>query len=155
MQVSVTPNGKFFVFSLLDHTIKVCYMDSMRLLLNLYGHSLPVLTFDIASDSGILATGSADKSIKIWGMDFGDIHKSLLVHTDSVTCVKFVPNSHYLWTASKDKSIKMLDCDTYETIFIFDCFFGECWALTLSSIGDFLVVGSGDNVLRTFIQSES
>ena len=51
MGVKFTPDGQFFVFSLLDQTLKVCYVDSMKLLLNLYGHKLPVLSFDISSDA--------------------------------------------------------------------------------------------------------
>ena len=50
MGVKFTADGQFFVFSLLDSTLKVCYVDSMKLLLNLYGHKLPVLSFDISSD---------------------------------------------------------------------------------------------------------
>lgn len=68
MGIKFTPDGRFFVFSLLDQTLKVCYTDSMKLLLNLYGHKLPVLSFDISSDGNLLATGSADKNLKIWGM---------------------------------------------------------------------------------------
>lgn len=80
MGVKFTPDGKYFVFSLLDQTIKVCYLDSMKLSLNLYGHSLPVLCFDISSDGLLLVSASADKNVKIWGMDFGDIHKSIFAH---------------------------------------------------------------------------
>jgi len=80
MGVKFTPDGQFFVFSLLDQTLKVCYVDTMKLLLNLYGHKLPVLSFDISSDGLLLATGSADKNLKIWGMQFGDIHKSMFIH---------------------------------------------------------------------------
>ena len=75
-----TPDGRFFVFSLLDYTMKVCYIDSFKLFLSLYGHKLPVLSFDISSDNMLLASGSADKNIRIWGMDFGDIHKSIFAH---------------------------------------------------------------------------
>jgi U3 small nucleolar RNA-associated protein 12 len=50
MGVKFTPDGLFFVFSLLDSTLKVCYVDSMKLLLNLYGHKLPVVAFDVSSD---------------------------------------------------------------------------------------------------------
>lgn len=39
--VKFTPNGKYCVFNLLDQTIKVCYLDTMKLSLNLYGHKLP------------------------------------------------------------------------------------------------------------------
>ena len=87
MGVKFTPNGKYFIFSLLDQTMKVCYLDSMKLSLNLYGHSLPILSFDVSSDDSLLVSGSADKNIKIWGLDFGDIHKSIFAHNDSITCV--------------------------------------------------------------------
>ena len=60
--------------------MKVCYLDSMKLSLNLYGHKLPILSFDISSDNNLLISASADKNIKIWGMDFGDIHKSIFAH---------------------------------------------------------------------------
>lgn len=52
----------------------------MKLSLNLYGHKLPILSFDISSDNTLLVSASADKNIKIWGMDFGDIHKSIFAH---------------------------------------------------------------------------
>ncbi len=68
MGIKFSPDGKFFVFSLLDSTLKVCYVDTMKLLLNLYGHKLPILSFDITFDGNLLATGSADKNLKIWGM---------------------------------------------------------------------------------------
>ena len=80
MGVKFTSNGKYVVFSLLDQTMKVCYLDSMKLSLNLYGHKLPILSFDISSDNNLLVSASADKNIKIWGMDFGDIHKSIFAH---------------------------------------------------------------------------
>ena len=49
MGIKFSPDGRFFVFSLLDMTLKVCYVDTMKLLLNLYGLKLPVLFFDISS----------------------------------------------------------------------------------------------------------
>lgn len=103
MGIKFTPDGKFFIFSLLDSTMKVCYVDSMKLLLNLYGHKLPILSFDISSDNQLIVSGSADKNIKIWGMAFGDIHKSIFAHDDSITCVKFVKDTHYIMSCSKDK----------------------------------------------------
>lgn len=60
--------------------MKICYLDSMKLSLNLYGHKLPIMSFDISSDDNLLVSGSADKNLKIWGMDFGDIHKSIFAH---------------------------------------------------------------------------
>jgi len=153
MGVKFTPDGQFFIFSLLDQTLKVCYVDSMKLLLNLYGHKLPVLSFDVSSDGTLLATGSADKNLKIWGMQFGDIHKSMFLHQDSITSVRFIKSTHYCLTASKDKEVKMIDCDTYDEVFVFDQFFGEVWGLGVSSIGDYFVAVSSDKAIRVWRQT--
>ena len=153
MGFKFSPNGQFFVFSLLDQTLKVCYVDSMKLLLNLYGHKLPVLSFDISSDGNLLATGSADKNLKIWGMQFGDIHKSMFLHQDSITCVRFVKDTHYVLTASKDREVKLVDCYTFEEVFVFDTFFAEVWSIAVSSIGDYFVAVSADRGIRVWKQT--
>ena len=108
--VQFTPNGRLLGVSLLDSTIKLFFSDTLNFFLSLYGHKLPVLTFDISSDNTLLVSGSADKTIKVWGLDFGDCHKSMWAHDDSVMKVKFVPNTHYVFTASKDGTIKYWDC---------------------------------------------
>jgi len=154
MGIKFTPDGNFFCFSLLDSTMKVCYTDTMKLFLNLYGHKLPVLSFDISSDNQLLATGSADKNLKIWGLKFGDIHKSMFIHQESITCVRFVRDTHYVFTASKDREVKMIDTDTYDEVFVFDAFFGEVWGLGISSIADYMVGVGADRSIRIWRQTD-
>lgn len=154
MGVKFSPDGKYFVFSLLDQTMKICYLDTMKLSLNLYGHKLPILSFDISSDNNLLVSCSADKNIKIWGMDFGDIHKSIFAHQDSITCVKFIKETHYFMSCSKDREVKFFDGDTFDEVFVFDNFFGEIWGLACSSIGDFFVAVSADKCIRIWRQTQ-
>jgi U3 small nucleolar RNA-associated protein 12 len=105
-------SGKYLIYSMLDNSIRVIYEDTNKLFLNLYGHKLPVLTFDVSSDGTLLISGSADKNVKLWGLDFGDCHKSFFAHTDRVTCVKFVRDTHYFFSCSKDKAIRYWDADS-------------------------------------------
>jgi U3 small nucleolar RNA-associated protein 12 len=51
----------------------------------------------------------------------------MFIHTDSITCVRFIKDTHYAFTASKDTEVKMIDCDTFEEVFVFDTFFAEVW----------------------------
>ena len=102
---------QLLAISLLDATVKVFYIDTLKFFLSLYGHKLPVLSMDISSDSALLITASADKTVKIWGLDFGDCHRSLLAHADSVMAVRFVPKTHYFFSTSKDKFVKYWDGD--------------------------------------------
>lgn len=154
MGVKFSPDGKFVCFSLLDSTIKICYVDSKKLFLSLYGHSLPILAFDISSDNTLLVSASADKNVKLWGLDFGDCHKSIFCHDDSITTVKFVRDTHYFFTGSKDNTIKYYDGDTYDEIQVFEQSFGNVWALALSYIGDQVITVSADSSIRIFRQTK-
>lgn len=147
-------DGKYYIVSLLDSTIKVFFSDSDKIFLTMYGHKLPVLSFDISSDDALLVSGSADKNLKLWGMDFGNCHKSIFAHNDSIMAVSFVRDTHYFFSASKDKTIKYWDADTYQLILEFNENLGEVWCIALSSIGDFFVSGSNDKSIRIWKQTK-
>ncbi|KAF6255140.1 WD40-repeat-containing domain protein [Scenedesmus sp. NREL 46B-D3] len=139
--VRVSPDGRLLAASLLDATIKVYYVDSLKFFLSLYGHKLPALTMDISSDSTLLVTGSADKNIKVWGLDFGDCHKSMFAHQDTITAVAFVRDTHYAFSVSKDRMLKYWDLDRFEMLLEMPGHHAEVWALALSTYGDYIVTG--------------
>lgn len=146
--VRVSPDGRLLAVALLDATIKVFFLDTLKFFLSLYGHKLPVLCMDISSDGTLLVSGSADKNIKVWGLDFGDCHKSLFAHQDSVMQVAFVRNTHYAFTAGKDKLVKYWDLDRNELLLELGGHHGEVWALAPSSYGDFIITGSHDRCVN-------
>lgn len=96
--------------------VHLIFGDSHKPFLKLYGHKLPITSFDISSDGAILASGSIDKDIKLWDMDFGHCIKSVFAHEQGVTNVKFIPNTHYLVSVSKDCHVKFWDMDTHQLI---------------------------------------
>lgn len=96
--------------------IHLLFSDSHKTFLKLYGHKLPITSFNISSDGAILASGSLDKDIKLWDMDFGHCIKSVFAHEQGVTNVKFIPNTHYLVSVSKDSHVKFWDMDTHQLI---------------------------------------
>lgn len=152
--VVVSPDGKYIAAALLDSTIKVYFMDSLKFFLSLYGHKLPVLCMDISSDGDLLVSGSADKNLKIWGLDFGDCHKSIFAHADSVMAVKFVRNTHYVFSAGKDRVVKYWDADKFELLLTLDGHHAEIWCLAVSNRGDFFVTGSHDRSIRRWDRTE-
>ncbi|XP_036780345.2 WD repeat-containing protein 3 isoform X2 [Manis pentadactyla] len=127
--VSYSPNQKLLAVSLLDCTVKVFYVDTLK-------------------DGALIATGSADRNVKIWGLDFGDCHKSLFAHDDSVMCLRFVPKSHLFFTAGKDHKIKQWDADKFEHIQTLEGHHKEIWSLAVSPSGDYVVSSSHDKSLR-------
>lgn len=154
LKIALSPDAKYIAVALLDCTVKVFFVDSLKFFLTLYGHKLPVLCMDISSDGDLIVTGSADKNLKIWGLDFGDCHKSIFAHADSVMDVKFVPNTHYVFSVGKDRLLKYWDADKFELLLTVEGHHAEIWCLALSSRGDFIVTGSHDRSIRRWDRTD-
>jgi U3 small nucleolar RNA-associated protein 12 len=159
LSVRFSPNSRLLAVALLDNTVKVFFVDSLKLFLNLYGHKLPVLNMDISFDSKLIVTCSADKNVRLWGLDFGDCHKAFFAHQDSILQVAFVPhnqdgNGHHFFSSSKDRMIKYWDGDKFEQIQRLDGHHGEIWALAVSKTGEFLVSASHDKSIRVWEQTD-
>ncbi|PMD40145.1 WD repeat-containing protein-like protein [Hyaloscypha variabilis F] len=159
LSLRFSPDSRLLAVALLDNTVKVFFVDSLKLFLNLYGHKLPVLSMDISFDSKLIVTCSADKNIRLWGLDFGDCHKAFFAHQDSILQVAFVPhnqdgNGHFFFSSSKDKTIKYWDGDKFEQIQRLDGHHGEVWALAVSRTGNFLVSASHDKSIRIWNQTD-
>ncbi|KAL8714828.1 MAG: hypothetical protein Q9220_001341 [cf. Caloplaca sp. 1 TL-2023] len=159
LSLRFSPDSRLVALSLLDNTVKVFFVDTLKLFLNLYGHKLPVLNMDISFDSKLIVTCSADKNVRIWGLDFGDCHKAFFAHQDSIMQVAFVPhnqdgNGHHFFSASKDRMIKYWDGDKFEQIQKLEGHHGEIWAMTISRSGEFLVTASHDKSIRIWQQTD-
>ena len=160
LNLQFSPDSRLLAVATLDNTVKVFFVDSLKLFLNLYGHKLPVLNMSISSDSKLIATCSADKNVRIWGLDFGDCHKALFGHEDSIMQISFIPHpvdgdeKHILFSASKDKTIKSWDGDKFQQIQKFRGHHGEIWAMTLARTGDFIVTASHDKSIRIWTKSD-
>ena len=159
LSLRFSPDSRLLALALLDNTVKVFFVDSLKLFLNLYGHKLPVLNMDISYDSKLIVTCSADKNVRLWGLDFGDCHKAFFAHQDSIMQVAFVPhnqdgNGHHFFSASKDHIIKYWDGDKFEQIQKLEGHHGEIWALAVSRTGEFLVSASHDKSIRVWNQTD-
>ena len=159
LSLRFSPDFRLLAVALLDSTVKVFFVDSLKLFLNLYGHKLPVLNMDISYDSKLIVTCSADKNVRLWGLDFGDCHKAFFAHHDSIMQVAFVPhnqdgNGHHFFSASKDRVIKYWDGDKFEQIQKLEGHHGEIWALAVSRTGEFVVSASHDKSIRVWQQTD-
>lgn len=152
--VKLSGNGKFLAVALLDSTVKLFFVDTLKFYLNLYGHKLPVTCMTISDDSTLIATGSADRNIKIWGMDFGDCHRSIFAHDDSVMGLQFVPRTHLLFSCGKDGQVKEWDADNFEKVATVTKHLGEALTLAVSPSGELLVSSGTDRVLRLCEKTE-
>ena len=80
-KIGFSSDGSLFCAALINNKIDVFSMSdpsSPSLLFSLYGHSLPVRSFDISSDNRILVSCGADRLVKIWGLEFGECRKTII-----------------------------------------------------------------------------
>ena len=156
LSLCFSPDGKVLAVATLDNTVKIFFVDSLKLFLTLYGHKLPVLNCSISSDSKVIATCSADKNVRIWGLDFGDCHKAFFAHQDSVMAVGFIPHpvereeGRTLFSASKDGVVKSWDAEKFEQIQKLEGHKGEVWAMAIGRTGDMVVTASHDKSIRVW-----
>lgn len=105
-----------YAVNLQNSQIYIQYADTNKNCLKLYGHKMPINSFDISSDDSLLVSGSIDKDIRFWDLDFGHSIKTVFAHSQAVTAVKFIHDTHYVITGSKDGHVKFWDGDTHELI---------------------------------------
>jgi len=156
LSLCFSPDQRLLAVSTLDNTVKVFFVDTLKLFLTLYGHKLPVLSLSISSDSKLISTCSADKNVRVWGLDFGDCHKALFAHQDSVMAVSFISHpverdeNHIVFSASKDGVLKTWDGDKFEQIQKLEGHHGEIWAMAVSRTGETIITASHDKSIRVW-----
>ncbi|KAH3675474.1 hypothetical protein WICMUC_002763 [Wickerhamomyces mucosus] len=148
LALKISSDDKYLAVSLLDNTVKVFFLDTLKFYLSLYGHKLPVLSIDISTDGKLIITSSADKNIKIWGLDFGDCHRSIFGHQDSIMNVRFLHDSHNFFSASKDGLLKYWDGDKFENIQKLSAHQSEIWSIAIAHDNSFVVSASHDHSIR-------
>merc|ERR1719233_2524126 len=146
--VALSADGRLVAAALLDSTVKVFFVDTLKFFLSLYGHKLPVTTLDISSDSTLIVTASADRNVKIWGLDFGDCHKSIFAHEDSILGLRFIPKTHLFFTCGKDGRINQWDADNFTKVISLRGHQDDVLAIDVTQNGGHVISTGRDKSLR-------
>ncbi|CAH8669549.1 unnamed protein product [Heterobilharzia americana] len=80
--LTVSPNNRLIVVALMNFHVDVFFMDSFKRIHSLYGHSAPVTSLDISSDSRLIITGSTDKTVRLWELQFGNCQRRFTSHLE-------------------------------------------------------------------------
>lgn len=115
---------------------------------------MPVLCLDYSSDDTLIVSGSSDKYLRVWGTDFGDCHFGLLAHGSPVTQVRFVKDTHYILSVGRDGCVKYWDADRRLLIKEIATLTQDIWSVAVSSLGDMVVVGGQEKILRCYKQTK-
>ena len=153
LYLKYSSDAKLLALSLFDNTVKIFLVATMKIILALYGHHLPVLCLDISHDCTILASGSVDRCIKIWSLDFGDCLHSIYAHEDAIVSIVFIPNTHQLFSASRDKTLKLFDLDIYQQSYSLRGHQDRIYSIAISPDGYLLASSSHDMSVRIWERS--
>jgi WD40 repeat protein len=113
----------------------------------LRGHSDYITSMACSPKSGLVASGSMDKTIRVWDPATGANLHRLDYHTGAVTAVAFSPDGNFLVSSSDDYDLKLWDVELREVVFsgIFPFLQNEERGVTsieISRTGKFLATNS-------------
>ncbi|TNN18916.1 WD repeat-containing protein isoform 1 [Schistosoma japonicum] len=114
--LAVTPNNRLLVIALMNFHVDVFFTDSFKRIHSLYGHSAPVTSLDISSDSRLIITGSTDKTVRLWELQFGNCQRRFTSHLEPITCVRFIPHTSLAVSADQGGQIKQWDIKKFREI---------------------------------------
>lgn len=104
--------GTLLLFASGINTAQIVRVSDGDLLLNLSGHTQPVIGGAFSPDDCLIATASDDKTTRLWRATDGNLLWVLGGHTSPLVRVTFSPDSQQVVTTSQDGTLRLWDCHT-------------------------------------------
>ncbi|HEY9853042.1 MAG TPA: WD40 repeat domain-containing serine/threonine-protein kinase [Leptolyngbyaceae cyanobacterium] len=143
----ISPCGKIFASGSRDKFIKICDLNTGKLLYELQGHTAWVRCLAFSPDAKILVSGSDDGTIKIWQIETGKLLHNFAAHSAPVWSVNITPDGQTIISSSKDNSIKLLHF-TGQFKHIFKGHSDSVYSTAISPDGEILASGSYDKTIK-------
>lgn len=157
--VAMSPDGRLFASNDSSH-VKVWDAVTGELLHTLEGHTFPVTSITISSDSQILSSGSQDGTAKLWDLRTGRplntfLHGSRLPNGDpseGVYAVAMSPDGQTLVTGSglEQNTIKLWNVQTGAEVRTLKGHADTIYCLAISPDGQTLYSGSLDGKIKVW-----
>src|SRR5207249_1024668 len=86
--------------------------QTMRLELDLWGHTGPVSSVCFSPDGERIVSGSEDKTVTVWDAHTGQEIRTLKGHNGRVWSVVFSPDGKRILSGSDDTTVRVWDVQT-------------------------------------------
>jgi WD40 repeat protein len=107
-----------------------------------------VLSVAFAPTTGLLASGSTDKTVRLWDPATGTALRTLEGHTSSVWSVAFAPTTGLLASGSADNTVRLWDPATGTALRTLEGHTNSVWSVAFAPTTGLLASGSQDNTVR-------
>ncbi len=143
-----SPDGKSIVTASADQTGRIWDAATGQELLQLTGHSGPVLSAAYSPDGKTIVTASWDQTARIWDAANGQELLQLTGHSGSVLSAAYSPDGKTIVTASDDKTARIWDAATGEQWRELTGHTGYVSSAAYSPDGKTIVTASDDQTAR-------
>ena len=157
--IKTSLDGKLFLTSSYDFSIRLWESKRLREIREFNGHSKAVSSVAFCPTNNIIASGSYDRTVKVWNLSNAKLIKNLDGFKEGVTTVEFSPDGKYLigagekiivWETHKFKKITELNDD--------DVFFGMPGIVSFKFIDNAHIVckytHTGEIVIWNFLKKK-
>lgn len=146
--VAISPDGNLLVTGSRDTTVKLWKLKTGEPVRTLWGHydTVTSLAFSPA-EKNLLASGSTDGTIWVWDVQTGEAVSKLPAQGWNPQVLAFTPDGKRLAIGSyASTGIRLIDWRKgQQLVWCHGGLEGNVWTIDISSNGQYLVAGAGDN----------
>jgi WD40 repeat protein len=149
--ISLSPDGKYFLSSGYDRTVRLWNMSiNSNELFKLTDHTSDVTAAVFSPDGNFAASGSDDGTLIISDTDFeaGFLRPSKKIHTHMISALAYTPDGKKIIVGSFDKTVSVVDAESGRTTDVFSGHQSTIRGLAVSKDGRYVFSSSWDGTTR-------
>jgi WD40 repeat protein len=165
-QLKFTPDGRFLVLALSDHTLRVLRTDTGEEVTEpLKSHEDIIWALDVSRGSGGVRAlsaggdqqkrdrtgfepGARDYAIRLWDLEKKEVVRTFAGHTRRVNGVAFCPDGRRFVSCGIDRTLRLWDLESGNQVAIFGRHDGAVQSVAVSPDGHACVTGGLDGKVR-------
>lgn len=114
------------------------------------GHSKPILSMALSSDTTLLASGGLDSLVVLWDASSGSVNRKLHLHEGIITSVHMNRDRSLVASGSSDKKVVIFDLVNDTIAYTLTDFTSDITCVKFSPDGQLLAVASLDKEIKLY-----
>jgi WD40 repeat protein len=146
--LAVSPDGKYALTGLADHTLKLWDIARGKELRTFTGQTGPINSVAFSPDGKLGLSASEDATLRLWDLETGQQVRIFTGHKGPVNAAAFSPNGKYIISGSEDQTLILWDAISGEALVTLTGHTGSVLSVAISTDGKYALSGSADTTLK-------